>query len=175
MPLTPFHVGPAVLIRAALGRRVSVGVFAVVQVLIDLEPGWKLATHRWPVHGPSHTLLGVLLLSVVGAAVGKWACATMYPRLRRWLESPDGLTRRWLAELDAPTWGSALNGALIGGGSHLLLDGVMHGDMQPFAPWTSANPFLLEGSFAWIHAGCAISGAIGVIAWWLGGLLGHAR
>lgn len=167
MPLTPFHMGAALLFKPALGRRMSLGVFAIVQVVIDLEPGWKLATHRWPVHGPTHTLLGVLALAIVGTLIGRPACAALYPRLRRWLASPDAATRRWLAEIEAPSWSAASCGALLGGLTHLLLDAVIHGDLQPFAPWTAANPLLVEGSFAAMHAGCALAGVAGAVAWWL--------
>ena len=166
LPLTPFHLGPALFLKPAFGRRMSVGVFAVVQVLVDLEPGYKLATHGWPVHGATHTLLGVLALSVVGALVGKPLCAALYPRARRWLASPDDLTRRWLAELEPPTWAACAWGALLGGLTHLVLDAIIHGDLQPFAPWTAANPLLIEGSFAWMHAGCAIAAVVGALGWW---------
>jgi hypothetical protein len=160
-------MGAALLLKPAFGRRMSLGVFAIVQVIIDLEPGWKLATHRWPVHGPSHTLLGVLALSVVGAVLGKPVCAALYPRVRRWLESPDALTRRWLAELAPPSWSAAFCGALLGGLTHLVLDAVIHGDLQPLAPWTAANPLLVEGSFGAMHCGCALAGVAGLVLWWL--------
>ncbi|MBI2898419.1 MAG: hypothetical protein HYY06_33015 [Deltaproteobacteria bacterium] len=163
MPLTPFHLGAALLVKPALGRRLSVGVFLIVQILVDIEPGWNMATNRWPVHGPSHTLLGAL--SVVGALLGKPACAWLYPRMRRWLASPDAATKRFLAELDPPSTAGAWIGALLGGLTHLVLDAVIHGDLQPLAPWSVANPLLVEGSFVWMHAGCAVAAAVGFVRW----------
>ena len=37
---------------------------------------------------------------------------------------------------------AVLSGAVLGAGSHLLLDALMHADMAPFWPFTTANPLL---------------------------------
>ena len=53
-------------------------------------------------------------------------------------------------------------GGIVGGLSHALLDGVMHGDMQPFRPFTLENP--LYGLAGWrvLYLGCVIAGCIGL-------------
>ena len=60
MPVTPFHLGAALPLKPLAGRRLSLGVFALVQIGIDLESGYNLLLDRWPVHARLHTLPGAL-------------------------------------------------------------------------------------------------------------------
>jgi hypothetical protein len=38
VPFTPFHMGPGLAIKAVTGRHLSLLVFGVSQVVIDVEP-----------------------------------------------------------------------------------------------------------------------------------------
>ena len=38
MPVTPLHVGPALVIKGAFGERFSLLVFCLAQVVMDIEP-----------------------------------------------------------------------------------------------------------------------------------------
>jgi membrane-bound metal-dependent hydrolase YbcI (DUF457 family) len=58
-------------------------------------------------------------------------------------------------------------GAALGTYSHLLLDGIMHGDMFPFAPISDANPLLHAISLEALHASCVAAGALGLALLWL--------
>ena len=62
--------------------------------------------------------------------------------------------------------GPALLGGGIGGLSHSLLDGFMHRDMQPFQPFTTANPLLGLVGPELLYVTCLTAGALGV--GWLG-------
>lgn len=58
--------------------------------------------------------------------------------------------------------------------SHVLLDGVMHADLQPFAPFSASNAFLGFISVEALHDFCLYSGLVGVglyyaINQWLAG------
>jgi membrane-bound metal-dependent hydrolase YbcI (DUF457 family) len=47
--------------------------------------------------------------------------------------------------------------------SHIVLDGIMHADMHPLAPWSAANPLLHLVSLSALHWACIISGIAGVL------------
>ncbi len=55
MPVTPFHLGPAVVLEAVCPRQLSLGVFALVQVVIDVGRYalTRLATALAPRLGPA--------------------------------------------------------------------------------------------------------------------------
>src|SRR5262245_64133494 len=132
MPFTPFHLGPALLIKAAARRRFSFWTFAATQVAIDLETLYWLGRREWPVHRVVHTFLGS---AVVGAAVAVMTVFVVGPLLRRFFGDDH------LLATEVRT-GAAMAGGLIGGLSHPLLDGIMHRDIMPFRPLTAGNPLL---------------------------------
>lgn len=147
MPVTPFHFGPGVLIKAAAPRRVSLTAFVAANVAIDVESLVNLLAGRYPVHATLHTFWAATLVGLaVGAAVG-------------WI----GHARRSAsAELRmAP----ALVGGLLGGASHPFLDGIMHADIRPFLPLTKANPLYRLVSLGTLHGLCVAAGAVGLL--WL--------
>jgi hypothetical protein len=146
MPVTPFHLGPAVIVKAACPRWFSLGVFAIVQAALDVEPTWNIVAGRSPVHGGLHTLPGALLLSAAVIVPARHVVARFFP----------------------VSWTAAITGALVGGSSHVLLDAVIHPDVVPFAPWLAGNTLFVPGSFVWVHALCAAAGLLGGAAW-------HAR
>ncbi len=150
MPLTPFHLGPGLLLTVGAGT--SFTAFLVVNVVIDIESGYHLATGAYPVHTFLHTTLGatiVALVTIAGlAAVERW-------RRRRRPHNTDGTLR-------ASTSDAAIaGGALAGAWSHVILDGVMHDDARPLAPWSDGNPLHDAISLTALHAicvACAIAG-----------------
>jgi membrane-bound metal-dependent hydrolase YbcI (DUF457 family) len=56
-------------------------------------------------------------------------------------------------------------GALLGGWSHILLDGVMHPDVRPWAPWSDANGLFGIVPLGVLHVACVAAGAAAVIVW----------
>jgi len=144
MPVTPFHLGPAVIIKAACPRWFSLGVFTIVQAALDVEPTWNMAAGSYPVHGGLHTLPGALLLSAAVIVPARAVVARFFP----------------------VSWTAAVAGALVGGSSHVLLDAVIHPDVVPFAPWLAGNALFVAGSFVWMHVGCAAAGLLGGVAWY---------
>ncbi|MBI2526308.1 MAG: hypothetical protein HYV93_10025 [Candidatus Rokubacteria bacterium] len=165
MPVTPFHLGPAMVLKAACPRALSLGIFAIVQVMIDLETIVNIAASRHPIHGGLHTLSGsaVAALAVVGPA--RAALSRAYRAAAGRLRPRGQVAERLVAELGPVPWGAALTGALFGALSHSLLDAVIHPDVAPLAPWIAGNALFLPGSFHRVHALCAGAFAAGAIAW----------
>lgn len=62
MPITPFHFGPGAALHAAAPRQISFLAFGAANVLIDIEPGYYLLTHQFPLHRFCHTLIGATLI-----------------------------------------------------------------------------------------------------------------
>jgi hypothetical protein len=154
VPFTPFHFGPGLLLKAVAPGRVSFTAYAAAQVVIDVESGYYLLTQQSPVHRGLHTFaLGGLAGALSGALAG-WVGRRLLPRIAR---DPRPLVA---AELSAR---GALAGGLAGGLAHALLDGMMHFDMHPFAPFTQSNPLLGLLTLGGLHLLCLISGAVGLL------------
>ena len=60
-------------------------------------------------------------------------------------------------------WPVALVSAFIGTFSHVLLDGIMHADVEPFWPLTRANGLLGLMSVQAMHWFCLGSGVAGAL------------
>ncbi len=65
MPLTPFHLGPVLPLKLVAPRSFSLGTFAVVQVVIDLEVVYNMVTDAPVLHDRTHTLVGALLVGLL--------------------------------------------------------------------------------------------------------------
>ena len=159
MPITPFHLGPGALVKAAAPRHFSFTVFAFSQALIDLEPiGFFLFTGD-PVHPYMHTYLGATLVFLAswwaGRPVGEWA-------LRIWNEQLYPDQARWLAYEPVISRKAAGVAAFVGAYSHVAIDSIMHGDMQPFAPFFAESPWLLVVSVETLQWICVAAGVVGV-------------
>ena len=153
MPITPFHFGLGAALHSAAPRRVSFLAFCAANVLIDIESLYNLIEHRYPVHAFLHTFIGSTLM--VAATV------VLFLALR-WFA-----TKFWLPNLFA--WRALLVpqvflGAVLGAYSHVVLDCVMHADIQPFAPFSSANPMLGVVSLGVLHIALLVLAGFGLAA-----------
>jgi membrane-bound metal-dependent hydrolase YbcI (DUF457 family) len=137
------------LLKAAAPRAVSFSAFVAANVVIDVESLINLISGRYPVHAELHTFVASLL---VGALVGGII----------------GLFGRW-RPTQSTEWslGPALVGGVAGGVSHPFLDGIMHGDIQPFLPATAENPLYRMVELETLHGACAAAGLLGAVllAW----------
>lgn len=154
MPFTPLHMGPGLLVKAVLQGSFSLMVFGWTQILMDIQPLVVIVTGVGHLHGFSHTLVGATLIGAVAALSGKYAAEFGLRVIRE---------ARYLPVRWPVAWGSAFIGAY----SHVLLDGVMHADVEPFAPWSTANPFLPLASIEALHVFCLVSGALGAILYFV--------
>ena len=151
MPFTPFHLGPGALFKGVGGERFSFMVFGGSQVLIDLEPGYRMYVGDAVLHGPTHTLGGALLIGAIATVIGKpiseYALRLIrYPRPQ-------------------VSWSAAATGAFVGTGSHILFDAIMHADMSPWLPLAGGNGLLGILDLATLHWVCIACGIVGFALW----------
>ena len=158
MPITPFHFGPGAAIHALAPRHVSFIAFCASNVLIDLEPLYFMLTHQDPLHRFFHTFIGASLVAIC-AVLLFLGCRSLSVRFS--LPNPF----KWQG---LGVW-PVVAGAFAGTYSHIVLDSIMHFDITPLAPFSSANPFLFAVSIDALHWFCFVAGVIGL------GVLGIRR
>lgn len=131
MPFTPLHMGPGIIIKLLLRGSFSLMVFCWAQIVMDIQPLLVIISGEGHLHGFSHTFLGASLLAIVAALSGKYLSELGLRLLR--ISPGKGITI---------TWPVTVVSAFIGTFSHVVLDAVMHSDVQPFFPGSLSNPFL---------------------------------
>ena len=149
MPFTPLHMGPGLLVKALLQGSFSLMVFGWAQIIMDIQPLVVLLTGEGHLHGFSHTYIGATLIGIGSALTGKYAAEF-------------GLRFIGEARYLPISWPVTIISAFIGTFSHVLLDSVMHADVEPFAPFTLNNPFIGFLSIEALHKLCLYSGLLGV-------------
>ena len=149
MPFTPFHMGPGLLVKALLQGSFSLMVFGWSQIIMDIQPLVVLLTGEGHLHGFSHTYIGATLIAMGSALTGKYAA--------EW-----GLRLIGQLRYLPISWPVAIISAFIGTFSHVLLDSVMHADVEPFAPFILNNSLFGFLSVATLHKFCLYSGVLGV-------------
>jgi membrane-bound metal-dependent hydrolase YbcI (DUF457 family) len=131
MPVTPFHFGAGLAAKAAAPQRFGLLAFCAANAIMDVEPLYYALTRQDPLHRFFHTLLGALIAALLTIFLF-WILKTVL----QWLHLSRFVVK---AEISPPgVWLGAMSGAI----SHVLLDSVVHADVQPFAPLTRSNPFL---------------------------------
>lgn len=155
MPLTPFHLGPAVLLGALARRRLDLPAICLGSIVIDVRAALVLfGPLESPIHGPLTTLLGGAFVAVAVAI----AVLAGYELVGSSLER-HSLDVRWSRSNIAA-------GALVGTWSHVVLDAMLYTDARPLAPLTG-NPLLGLLSPATVYAGCVLAGVVGIGLYWL--------
>jgi hypothetical protein len=159
MPVTPFHFGPGALLKGAAPGRVSWLVFALSNMLIDLEPVGLFIVIGVPAHPWLHTVPGALAVAALAAAGGRRPCEAF---LRGWNSRLSPAQERYLRFEPSIPVACAWAGALLGTLSHVLLDALMHGDVRILWPLSEANPLWGLVSLGALHWGCVTAGVAGV-------------
>ncbi len=165
MPFTPFHMGPALAVKAAAPRYFSLPVFWVTQVAIDTEvlvgyyTGGDLSNHA-VLHTFGGATLAALLIVLLLRPV-------LQPLFRLWNYMAGAKPNTILYMKTPVSWWVALGSVLAGGWSHALLDAMVHSSITPFAPWNDTNGFFDEVWTLTMVPLCVISGAIGggILVW----------
>jgi len=126
-------------------------IFGWTQIIMDIQPLIVLITGKGHLHGFSHTYIGAFLIAIFSAVTGKYL-------------SEFFLVRYKVAEMDLKIhWLVALISAVIGSTSHVVIDSIMHSDMQPFAPFFIDNQILGLLSIPTLHKFCLYSGLLGAL------------
>lgn len=161
MPITPFHLGPGLAVKAVADDRFSLMVFGFSQVLIDFEPAVGLFRAADVLHGFSHTYVGATLLAVVSIGVGRPLCEWLARLVNRCRHFPTFGAVPWPERIATP---AAVTGAFVGTYSHVLIDGVMHHDMHALAPFSMRQPLLGLVSVWTLYLFCILCGVAGWLA-----------
>ena len=162
MPFTPFHMGAALIAKPGLNKNLSVITFGIAQVAMDIEPGVGMLTGANVLHGPSHTILGAIAIAVLVMLMAPKICSVL---LRKWNKEVMHYGLSWLTQTEVASKSAMALGAFFGTLSHVVLDSLMHHDIQPLLPFAQANP--LTGLIAHdaVYQLCAIAGVLGAILW----------
>ena len=155
MPFTPFHMGPGIAIKALLRGSFSLMVFGWSQIVMDIQPLLAMLTGEGRLHGFTHTYIGAFLLAVFSGLTGKY--------LGQFGLFVLGVDRQRRIVIG---WTVAIVSAFMGTFSHVLLDSIMHADMTPLAPFSSANAMLYWISVDALHVFCLVSALVGALVYW---------
>ena len=160
MPVTPFHMGPGLLIKSLMQGYFSLIIFGWAQVLMDIQPVVVILTGRGRAHGFSHTYIGAVLIAIIAAVSGKW----IYRWCMRFMEKDFSAYQKQLFDVPVKlTTGISISSALIGTISHVLLDSFMHPDMEPFFPVDTHNHLALVLSIGTLYRLCVYTGVGGSV------------
>ena len=161
-------MGAALIAKPGLNRNISVITFGMAQVAMDIEPGVGMLTGADVLHGPTHTILGALVIAYLVMLIAPSVCNYL---LRRWNKEVTHHGLPWLVQSEISKTAVTV-GAFFGTLSHVVLDSLMHHDIHPLAPFSLANPLMGLVSHDGVYQLCAIAGVLGAVAWvamqWLG-------
>jgi len=142
-------MGPGLLIKSLLQSSFSLMVFGWTQIIMDIQPLVAMVSGVGKLHGFTHTYVGATLIAFFSAVTGKylaqWALVTIFS----------------IAPVIVIRWWVALLSAVIGAYSHVVLDSIMHNDVQPLLPLSDTNALLGFISVSALHKVCLYSGVIG--------------
>jgi membrane-bound metal-dependent hydrolase YbcI (DUF457 family) len=153
-------MGPGLLLKSILQGSFSLMVFGWAQIIMDVQPLIVLIVGSGHLHGFTHTFIGATLIGIASGLSGKYAAGF-------------GLRVIDQAKFLPISWTVAMTSAFIGSYSHVVLDGIMHDDVQPFAPFAFDNPFLSFITVDTLHKFCFYSGLVGAALYFL--VLGFLR
>ena len=157
LPFTPFHMGPGILLKSLLQSSFSLMVFGWTQIVMDIQPLIVIITNEGYLHGFSHTYVGAILLAIFSAISGKYLSQFGLYILKI----------RPSINVHIP-WTVVFLSAFIGSFSHVFLDSIMHGDVQPFYPLYLVNSMHGVISVSLLHKFCLYSGLLGAgIYYWI--------
>ena len=135
-------------------------MFAFANVAIDMEPTVYFVLTGDPAHRHLHSLLGAGLFAVACALAGRRLCEKL---LVFWNSRLDQAQTIWFAVNTKITVPMALISALFGTWTHVLLDSVMHADIQPFWPFSDANPLRWVWTMDFLNIWCLLLGLWGML------------
>jgi len=144
-------MGPGILIKSLLQSSFSLMVFGWTQIVMDVQPLIVLISGEGHLHGFTHSYLGAILIAMFAALTGKYLAEIGLKILNISKEENIILIAWWVVFLSA----------FVGSFSHVLLDSIMHSDVEPFFPFLLDNPFLALISVPTLHKVCLYSGLIG--------------
>lgn len=151
MPLTPFHLGPALLVGVLLYRWLDLPTLLIGSVIVDVRAALVVFG---PLNGPVHGILTTFVGGTIVALVLAGVMLALPQSVQSWIDYGR------LSETVARD--SIIAAAIVGVYSHVVLDSLLYTDARPFYPFRW-NPFLLDGAtFGPVYGGCALAGGLGL-------------
>ena len=144
-------MGPGILIKSLLQGSFSLMVFGWTQIVMDIQPLIVLISGEGHLHGFTHTYVGAILIAIFAALTGKYL-SELGLKILKISKTNNSISIAW--------WVVFLS-AFIGSFSHVLLDSIMHSDVEPFFPFTLDNQLLGLISVSMLHKLCLYSGLVG--------------
>ena len=154
MPFTPLHMGPGLVVKAAMQGAFSLMVFGWSQILIDIQPLVVMLTGKGDLHGFSHTYAGATLVAIVAALSGKYLGEL-------------GLRILRMPQYNPIRWRVAFTSAFIGDYSHVFIDGIMHSDVRSLAPFSEQRVLYGVISIDLLHLLCVASAIVGGLGFYI--------
>jgi membrane-bound metal-dependent hydrolase YbcI (DUF457 family) len=162
LPFTPFHMGAALIVKPGFNRNFSVITFGLAQVAMDIEPGIGMLTGADVLHGPTHTILGALVVAYLVMLIAPVVCNFV---LRKWNEEVTHHRLPWLAQPETTSKIAVTLSVFFGTLSHVALDSLMHHDIHPLRPFSQVNPLMGLMTHDGVYQLCAIAGILGAVGW----------
>jgi membrane-bound metal-dependent hydrolase YbcI (DUF457 family) len=116
---------------------------------MDIQPLLVMISGKGHLHGFTHTFIGAAMIAVFAGLSGKTLSGFI---LRRAINSVKPIAMGWKVVFIS---------ALIGSVSHVLLDSIMHMDVELFYPFSAANTLLGLMPIDALHLFCLFSGLVG--------------
>ncbi len=165
MPFTPFHMGPGLAAKAALGRHFSVPPYGFMQVAIDSEvlAGYTLRGDL-SFHKITHTFAGATAVAAVTLLLLR---PSLGQGMRLWNRATGTMPGNTLHMEPRISPLAAALSAFGGAWGHVLLDAPTHSHMEPLAPMARGNP--LDGKVSQQRVvgwciGLAVIGSAAILA-----------
>ena len=165
MPVTPLHMGPALVTKAILGRHFSVPLYGFMQVAIDSE---VLAAYPFRGDLGFHKILHTFAGATAVAALTLLLLRPALGRGMRWWNRSANAERGSVWHTEAqPSPMAAMLSAFGGAWGHVLLDAPTHSHMDPLAPIARGNPLSGMASQRQVMGWCvglALIGSAAILA-----------
>lgn len=155
-------MGAALIVKPALQRRFSLITFGIAQVAMDIEPGIRMWANADVLHGPTHSILGALIMAFMVMLIAPSICNYLQTK---WNKEVIYYKQPWLVHSVPVSKSAVAIGAFFGTLSHVVLDSLMHHDIHPLIPFSNANPFMGLIIHDGVYQACMIMGVLGIAAW----------
>jgi len=165
-------MGAAIIVKPGFNRNFSIITFGMAQVAMDIEPGIGMLTGADVLHGPTHTIVGALVIACLVMLIAPNVCNFLQ---NRWNKEAIHYKQPWLVQSGALPKSAVVSGAFFGTLSHVALDSLMHHDMHPLLPFSKANPLLGLIAHDEVYQLCAIAGVLGAVIWLVMKWVGRSR
>ncbi len=135
-----------------------------------LKIKWKLTTFlvvltgKGNSHGFSHAYIGATLIAIFSALTGKW----VYQVIMVFIKKDFTDYQKLLFDVNKKlTMRVCVVSAFIGTYSHVLLNSIMHANVEPYYPIYLANDINLIISIESLYKLCLYTGLLGVVVFFI--------